>query len=236
MTELLLIDNDINYIYIIKNELEQIIGGYHVTIVSNKQDGILTWRNERSDIVLYNADMLEEKRYNIPKTIRMEDKDIIILCMLSNSSLNEMIAGFNNGIDCIIKKPFIPMELNICIQSLLRIKNRGHHKDTTFLGEDKNYNLGTKLCLLSDKSGQNIKLTHSEMKILEMIKANTEHITYRKELITKVCLKKDVDDVYASRCLDVMLARLRKKLAIFKDIKIKTIKGIGITLEFSDSH
>ncbi len=54
----------------------------------------------------------------------------------------------------------------------------------------------------------------------------------REEITVNIWEKKDGEDLYASRSLDVVIARLRSKLKECCNIQIVTAKGIGLRLEY----
>ena len=231
MTKLLLMDYDTNLVYIIKYELECMIGGYEVMIATNKQEGINLWEKERPDAIVCDAEMLGENACNISIKIRQEDENAILLFMLSESSPKDVISAYNSGVTGYLKKPFIPEELSAYIQSLLRFKYGKYNKKNPDLRKMGDCILNVGHCTLINQQKENkIALTARETEILKMLCEEKGGIVKRDRILKKVWYTKDENDFYASRSFDVLLSNLRKKI-ILEGIKIKTIRGVGISLD-----
>jgi len=231
MTRLLLMDYDADLIYIIKYELEYMIGGYQVMIATNKQEGINMWEKERPDAIVCDADMLGENACNISIKIRQEDEDAILLFMLSDFSPKDMISAYNSGVTGYVKKPFIPEELSAHIQSLLRFKYGKSNKRKLDLRKIGDYFLDVDHCaLLHQQKENNIILTTRETEILKILCEEKGGIVKRDRILKKVWSTKNGNDFYASRSFDVLLSNLRKKIML-GGVKIKTTRGVGISLD-----
>lgn len=130
-------------------------------------------------------------------------------------------------------KPFMPLELCACIDSLLRLKKHNNNIIIPFLGDKNEFSLDTRHCiLLNNKKEKNIYLTKREALILELLNKSKGNIVRREEIMVNIWEKKDGEDLYASRSLDVVIARLRSKLKECCNIQIVTAKGIGLRLEY----
>lgn len=232
MTRLLLIENDIDYIYIIKNELEHIVGKYQVLVATNRQEGISTLKAEKVDVVLCNAEIAGENAYKAPTVIRQEDQDVVIILSGARLSSKDVISAYQNGMNAYLLKPFMPLELCACIDSLLRLKKQNNNI-IPFVGDKNEFSLDTRHCiLLNNKKEKNIYLTKREALILELLNKSKGNIVRREEIIVNIWEKKDGEDLYASRSLDVVIARLRSKLKECCNIQIVTAKGVGLRLEY----
>lgn len=50
MIKLLLVEDDVNLSYIVQAGLQEIIGGYEVTVAENGKEGIEAWKNCKPDL------------------------------------------------------------------------------------------------------------------------------------------------------------------------------------------
>jgi len=232
MKKLLLMAYDASFVYIIKNELEYMIGKYKVMVATNKQEGINLWEKENPDIIVCDTEILGENAYSMPMKIRQKDENVLIFFISFNFSSKDIISGYNAGVNGYLKKPFIPEELNAHIQALLRLKDGKSAKSKVDSMKIGDYALDVEHCVLSHKIKENnISLTNKEAQILEMLCLEKGNIVKRDEILKKVWYTRDDSDFYASRSLDVLLARLRKKMKLKTGTQIKTTRGVGISLE-----
>ena len=52
MIKLLLVEDDSTFSYIVKNELQEIIGGYEVITATNGAEGLKAWKEYHPDIII----------------------------------------------------------------------------------------------------------------------------------------------------------------------------------------
>lgn len=57
MIKLLLVEDDSTFSYIVKNELQEIIGGYEVITATNGAEGLKAWKEYHPDIIISDIDM-----------------------------------------------------------------------------------------------------------------------------------------------------------------------------------
>ena len=53
MIKLLLVEDDSTFSYIVKNELQEIIGGYEVITATNGAEGLKAWKEYHPDIIIF---------------------------------------------------------------------------------------------------------------------------------------------------------------------------------------
>ncbi len=230
MIKLLLIEDDINLGYIIKSSLEDIIGDYEVTLVYNGKEGLDILARENFDIIVSDVEMPQMNGIEMVSIIRQSDLDIPIIFASAKTSPKDVTLGYNMGVNNYIKKPFIPEELDAHIKALLKLSGRVKND----VEEKKNvYNIGEYIfdsalyCLEYNNERQS--LTSRETGILKLLCDNKGKVVKRDEILHKYW---GTNDFFVSRSLDVFISKMRKYLSKDPRIGIKTIKGIGLILDW----
>ena len=229
MIKLLLIEDDINFAYILKSSLEEIIGGYRVDVAVNGVEGLSMLDSVSPDIIVSDIQMPVMNGYEMVKKIRQTNKEILIVFASGNTSPKDVATGYEAGVNNYIKKPYLPEELDAHIRALINLRNATKVKIGSptytigkFLFDPKN------LFLLYDSEKQT--LTVREAQILEMLVENKGNIVKRDDILLKLW---EISDPYTSRSLDVFITKLRSYLAKDTSIRIMNVKSVGLILEFN---
>lgn len=227
----LLVEDDSNMSFILKSSLEQIIGGYHVSVACDGRQGLEMWRKENFDIIVSDVEMPEMDGNSMVREMKALNESLPVILITAKTDANDVIAGYNSGADMYIKKPFLPQELDAHIQALIRRQRTlGEPKaqeTRQYVGIGK-YKLYRNSLELQFENDSPIRLTATEARVLEMLYDNKDEIVSRKDILKKVWGN---DDFYTSRSLDVFISKLRKYFSSDPDISINVVKGIGIQLK-----
>lgn len=122
MIKLLLVEDDVNLSYIVQAGLQDIIGGYEVTVAENGKEGIETWKNWKPDIIISDIDMPVMNGFEMVKRIRETDGEIPILFASALTSPKDVRKGYDIGVNNYVKKPFVPDELDAHLRAILKLK------------------------------------------------------------------------------------------------------------------
>jgi DNA-binding response OmpR family regulator len=123
MIKLLLVEDDVNLVYIIKSSFEIIIGGYEVKTAANGAEGLACLKEFHPDIIVSDIEMPVMNGLEMVKKIRQTDKDIPIVFTTGKMMPKDVTAGYEAGVNNYIKKPFMPEELDAHIKALINLKN-----------------------------------------------------------------------------------------------------------------
>lgn len=225
MIKLLLVEDDANLSYIIQGGLEDMIGGYEVTIASNGEEGLKIYRQTPPDIIVADIEMPVMNGYEMVRRIRETDKEIPILFSSARVSPKDVVKGYELGVDNYVKKPFLPEELDAHIRALLRMK-QGIVAKEELVFHIGNYTLDASHATLRHSSGSSQLLTPREAGILELLFQKPGEVIRREVILDKFWNTED--DYFASRSLDVFVSKLRKLLSRDESVKLKTVKGTGL--------
>jgi DNA-binding response OmpR family regulator len=228
MIKLLLIEDDANLGYIIKNNLEDIIGGYEVSLAENGEQGLSLMKSFCPDIIVSDIEMPVLNGLETVKKIRETDKDIPVIFATGKTSAKDVTTGFDAGVNNYIKKPFLPEELDAHIQALIHLRNSHKTQTKNPLHPIGKYVFDPKNYALTYHSERKI-LTVKESQILELLLENKGEIVKRDDILFKFW---ETNDFFSSRSLDVFISKIRKYLSEDKSIHLTNAKGIGLILDF----
>ena len=154
--------------------------------------------------------------------LRAVGDSLPILMLTARAAVEERVVGLDAGADDYLKKPFAAAELVARLRALLR---RGPRivESCMMLGPIE-IRVALRMVLAS---GRELNLTAREFDILEVLARQRGRVVTRSSLLIAVW----GDDENTGESLDVLMARLRRKLAEAgaPDV-IKTHRGIGYSV------
>lgn len=230
MIKLLLIEDDINLSFIIKSNLEEILGGYEIVTATNGEEGIQALKEYTPDIIVSDIDMPVLDGIEMVKRIRQVDKNMPILFATGKSTTKDVVAGYGSGADNYIKKPFLPEELDAHIKALLNLK-RGQARILNKTVYQIGHCIFDPSLYLIKKPNDEKKLTAREAKILALLCENKGEVVFREDILTQVW---GTNDYFTSRSLDVFISKLRSYLSEESSVSISNIKGVGLVIDYAD--
>ena len=161
------------------------------------------------------------------KRLRAEEYQGKILLLTARDSVEDKVAGLNEGADDYLVKPFEMAELLARLHALVRRQGSYKQEDYVCKGVTlavKDYTVGYK--------NKKIQLRPREFKLMELLLINAGQILPRELLLERVW---GIDGDVTENNLDVHIRSLRLKLAsIGAESLIKTVRGVGYMLEVED--
>ena len=217
-TSILVMEDDVNIQELIVEFLKA--EGYDVDYASDGLEGIQLFKKKEYDLVLLDIMMPNLDGYSVCKMIRQTSNVPIIFLTALNEESNQL-KGFELECDDYITKPF---SFNLLIQRVKAVLRRGRiNISSDFLIFEKlKLDLNTYSAQIDD---QNIELTLKEFNILKMLIEKYPQVVTRENLLDSIW---GYDYYGDTRIVDAHIKNLRKKIIL---PYIKTVKGIGYTLE-----
>src|SRR6202043_4153237 len=142
-----------------------------------------------------------------------------VLILTARDRWSDKVQGFDAGADDYVAKPFHLEEILARIRALLR-RSAGHAQSELTCGP---VSLDTRTGRVS-VSGNPIKMTSHEYRLLEYLMHHAGRVVSRTELVEHLY---DQDFDRDSNTIEVFVGRIRKKLEV--DI-IQTVRGLGYLL------
>ena len=194
--------------------------GYNVDFASDGLEGISKFKQGNYDLIILDIMMPNLDGYGVCKMIRNTSNVPIIFLTALNAEENQ-VKGFELECDDYITKPFSFNLLIKRVEAVLRRSTKSINDDFISF-EDLKLNLNT---YTVEVDNETIELTLKEFNILKTL------IEKYPQVITREGLLDDIwgYDYYGdTRIVDAHIKNLRKKIGVSY---IKTVKGIGYTLE-----
>ncbi|SEK64849.1 response regulator transcription factor [Ruminococcus albus] len=226
---ILVVDDDRDIVAAIAKLLE--LEGYKTV---RAYDGIEALEKlSENDIQLILIDVMMPRLDGLSAIMKIRDRrNIPIIVLSAKSEDTDKILGLSMGADDYITKPYNPMELTARVKSSLR--RYMQLGDIGGINKTDVIKIGGLVLDKGEKSiavdGAPVKLTATELKILELLMENAGHVFSAEEIYRKVWN----EDAYAvENTVMVHIRHIREKIEI--DPKepryLKVVWGIGYKIE-----
>ncbi|GLC29530.1 response regulator transcription factor [Clostridium omnivorum] len=216
--EIYLVEDEENLNDILKSYLEN--EGFQVTSFLNGESArkyIFT----PPDLWVLDIMLPDIDGFQLLKEIKDKDKDIPVIFISARDKDIDRIIGLEMGSDDYISKPFMPRELVIRVQKLLK-RVYGTEKSKNVIAIDE-YSIDMEKRIVKDQL-EEVMMTSREFDLLALL------INKKGGAISREQILYDLwgDDYFGSdRVVDDLVRRLRKKLP---KLKLETIYGHGYRL------
>ena len=217
-TSILVMEDDINIQELIVEFLKS--EGYDVDFASDGLEGIQMFKKKKYNLVLLDIMMPNLDGYSVCKMIR-QNSNVPIIFLTALSEESEQLKGFELECDDYITKPF---SFNLLIQRVKAVlrRGKGNISDDFIVFDKIKLDLNTYTVKIDD---ENIELTLKEFNILKTLIEKYPQVVTRESLLDIIW---GYDYYGDTRIVDAHIKNLRKKISL---PYIKTVKGIGYTLE-----
>lgn len=222
MTTILIVDDDINILQLVKIHLAE--AGFKVVQAKDGTQALAVLNREGCDLAVVDVMMPFMDGYALTKVIRKK-YDIPVILLTAKNQIEDKEEGYKSGTDDYLVKPFEPKELQFRIEALLRRYDKQSDESVVHLGSTtinkKSYEvqIGERTILLPLK----------EFELLYFLATNSMQVFSRDHLIEHIW---GVDFEGDERTIDVHVKRLRERFSkLTDDFYIKTVRGVGYLLE-----
>ena len=221
--KLLLVEDNEDYAFIIKNSMEQ-MGCYDIQVAYDGKEGLEMYKSFAPDFIVADIEMPVMDGKTMIRIIREHDVQTPVIFLTSHR--DEFAQGMMIGADAFLHKPVSIEGLDAQIHATLkRASNKPISSgiDECTFGKLK-FSPSNKYLSIN---GKRIDLTKIESTILWILVKSKGLLVTRKDILNSL----DVFSQFASsRSLDVHISKIRKILSIDPSIKIITRRGNGYTL------
>ena len=223
---ILLVEDDIKLCDSLSFQLEK--EGFTVDICHDGLDAISFINEQAHDVILLDRMIPDKDGLQVLKEIRGQGVEIPVIFLTALGELYDKVEGLDAGADDYLVKPFAFAELMARIRSIrrrpgqLKVSEELTLSDIRFDVVQKQLYVGNNACSLSKR----------EADLLEVFLRNPKQVLPRSLLLSKVWGPyAEVEDGN----LDNYIHFLRRRLTTLRSkLKLKTIRGIGYTLEEGD--
>ncbi|WP_260929385.1 response regulator transcription factor [Novosphingobium sp. 9] len=190
--------------------------GFAADTSANGEDAAHLGDTEPYDAAVVDVGMPVLDGFSVVRQWREAGRNFPVLILTARDTWTDKVQGFRAGADDYLTKPFVPEEIVLRLRAMIR-RASGFAASRIACGE---------LVLDSQNgtfelSGQPLRLTGFEWRILSTLMLRKEHVIPRSEMIERVYeFNSDVD----SNSMEVIIGRLRRKIG---PVRIETVRGHG---------
>jgi len=199
--------------------------GYAVDAAFDGEDGFFLGETEPYDLVILDTGLPKMDGISVLEQWRRAERKMPVIILTARDRWSDKVTGMDAGADDYVAKPFHMEELLARIRAQVR-RASGHAKSDLECGPLR---LDTKTARVT-LSGQPVKLTSHEYRLLSYLMHHTGRVVSRSELVEHLY---DQDFDRDSNTIEVFVGRIRKKLGI--DV-IQTVRGLGYLLAPPDAR
>lgn len=233
-TEILIIENNLEVIEILKTELMR--HHYRVRIATDGRIGLTEAQRQSPGLISLDPILPGLNGWEVCRQLRKDPKTktipILILTALAEES--NRIQGLNAGADDYLTKPFSLRELLARIKALLRRRKMVTEPETS-----NTCQIGP-IVLNTDRhevrmDGRLLRLSRTEFGILKFLMQNAGRVFRRDELLTAVWGR---DRFVEEHNLDVHIHAIRRQMEPnpSRPLFLTTVRGIGYKFNLSEEE
>ncbi len=198
---------------------------YQVDHVADGLEGLAAIESEIYDIIILDVMLPGMNGFEIAKKVRQRGNRTPVLMLTAKAELDDKVEGLDSGADDYLTKPFMTRELLARLRALTR--RSLNTTDSILRYADLSLDINT-LTLTCDTSGQSVRLSEKEYRLLEYLMVNNGQILTREQLAVKIW---GYDSEAEYNNVEVYLSFTRKKLAfVGSGTEIKAVRGVGYEL------
>ncbi len=217
MPQLLLIDDDEHLGPPLAAYLQR--SGFTLVQALRPSQGLARLRAGRFDAVILDVMLPEMDGFETCRAIRRESS-VPVLMLTARGDVMDRVVGLELGADDYLPKPFEPRELLARLQTVLRRSAGAAQVKGQWLFEGLTIDLDRR----EVRAGaQVIELTGTEFELLALLAAAPGKVFSRDDILTRL-RGANAEDI-ASRAVDILVSRLRRKLEPL-DL-IRTLRNAG---------
>lgn len=223
MVKILLVEDEPAMQLGLKDNLE--LDGYTVTIASDGEEGLAALKKESFHLVLLDVMLAKLSGFDVCKSARAAGIRTPIILLTARGEEIDKVLGLELGADDYITKPFSVRELLARVKAILRRSQANptdNPQDKIQIGR-----LSIDFSLFqASENGEEVKLSHKEMEVLQYLFKNKNQIVSRYQLLENVW---GYEEQITTRTVDNFIVRLRQKTEVNPNQPkiILTVHGTG---------
>jgi DNA-binding response OmpR family regulator len=219
---ILVVEDEHKLAGVLKRGLEE--HGYAVDLAYDGDEGLQFAQLEPYDLIVLDVMLPRLDGYTVCRRLRAERRNVPVLMLTARDTIDDRVAGLDNGADDYLIKPFAFRELLARVRALLR--RDGLSKDPVLRVGDLEVDTVSHEVR---RAGKPVRLTSKEYAVLEYFLRNPNRVLTRTQIAEHVW---DYDFVTMSNVVDVYVGYLRRKLDDEHEPRLlHTIRGTGYQLK-----
>jgi DNA-binding response OmpR family regulator len=201
---------------------------FQISLARDGRSALEISADKSFDVILLDVMLPRMNGLEVARQLRKREQETPILMLTARDSVPDIISGLDAGADDYLTKPFSFQELLARLRALAR-RNEFRRRNVVEV-KDLVLDLGA---LRAFRNGQEIHLSYTEYRLLELLTRNSGRVVSRQEILSNVWGRgRDVTE----NTLDAFVRLLRKK--VDQDSKTKLIhthRGFGYSVGEADA-
>ena len=202
--------------------------GFEVRVLPDAIDLEARLMRERPDLLVLDLMLPDIDGLEVCRRLRAAHDDIPIIMLTAKSAPNERVIGIESGADDYIGKPFLPRELTVRIQAVLRRRSSLPTGRTVPGGDTVSFG-SCRIDLVTRslwRDDSRLEITTAEFALLYALIKHPHLPLSRARLIE---LARGPNSEAVGRSVDVQISRLRRLIEVdpANPVHIQTVWGFG---------
>lgn len=197
------------------------------TLCAESGKDALAFYDETVDLIILDINMAGMDGVEVCRKIRA-GSNVPIIMLSANAASFDKVEALGAGADDYVVKPFDPIELLARVKAHIgrveRFKASSTLESPLEFADYQVFRNAHKVT----KAGQEIKLSHTEFRLLLYLTDHAFTAITRKQLLKEVW----ENEMYDENIVNTYVKRLRLKLGCDGERFIKSIRGVGYILEY----
>lgn len=215
-SQLLIVEDDAEMALVLRKGFE--LEKHAVTVARDGEEALRIAREKQFHAIVLDVMLPIHDGYAVATTLRGSGDATPILMLTARDSVEDIVRGFDCGVEDYLTKPFSFLELSARVRSLIR---RGQPSSTLLRAADLSLDTAS-FDVRRDR--QPVHLTPTEFRLLEILLRNAGHVVRRHDLIRSLWASATADD----NNIDVAISSLRAKIDKGRPLRlIQTVRGFG---------
>ncbi|MGB7438583.1 MAG: response regulator transcription factor [Candidatus Acidiferrum sp.] len=200
---------------------------FEVSVARDGRSALEKSEQTSFDVILLDVMLPQMNGLEVAKRLRDREQETPVLMLTARDSVSDIISGLNAGADDYLTKPFSFLELLARIRALVR--RRQVRRKTVLEVADLVLDVTSFRVF---RKGQEIHLSQTEYRLLELLVRNSGRVVSRQEIQTNIWGHgREVTE----NTLDAFVRLLRKKIDQGSEIKLlHTHRGFGYSTGIVD--
>ncbi len=218
--KVLIIEDDTELLMVLSMYLKKY--GMQTACAEDPYIGLSMLTQDKFDLIILDLTLPGMDGLEVVKKIR-EQSNIPIIISSARNDLTDKVIGLERGADDYMPKPYDPRELVTRIKTILRRTTalNSVNEEGDFIVDKAGHAIRFK--------GKTLELTAAEFDVLELLILQKNSALSREQLLYE---SKHIDDNSSIKNIDVIISRIRNKLAKVDSSKsyVKPVRGVGYML------